>query len=269
LNMPFTPPVGPGFWQPAPPLFSPALGAGWGTLLPWTLETGSQFRPPGPPYAFQGTYQAAYLELFNYGIFPGLGPTTRTALETYTAFFFAVELPGQYTPPGQYLETSISLAQDNNFDRAETARFIALVGLAMADATIVAWDAKYFYVHWRPLTAIVNNTNSSLPSNPNWFPLLQITPPFPDYVSGHSTIGGALGRIWQNWFNRDTFRFTARSDSLPGVNAVYNSFSQFATDNAFSRVFAGVHFRKSCYDGYNSGVQVADWVWTHFLRPLA
>lgn len=266
-NLPYSTGGGPGKWVPAPPLFQDPIGAGWAQQPTWVLTTASQFRPPGPPFGLP-QYSAEYLEVFDKGIFPGLGPTTRTPLETYSALFFAVEAAGQTTPPGQYMETCFTIAQDNNFNRADTARFVALTALAQADAAITAWDAKFFYGHWRPLSAIINNTNASLPNNPNWFPLLELTPPFPDYVSGHSTFGGAVTRIWQNWFNTDNFRFRAKSDTLPGVSAVYNSFSQFATDNAFSRIYAGVHFRKSCLDGVNAGIQVADWVWTHALRPL-
>jgi len=268
LSTPYTPPVGQGFWTVTPPLFAGPLGAGWGTITPWTLLSGSQFRPQGPKQYDSPNWPAQYLELYNKGTFPGIQANTRTALETYAAIFFAVEAPGQTTPPGQYMETTYNIALDNRMNRADTARFVALTALAQADAAITAWDAKYFYGGWRPINAIRNNTNASLPVNAAWFPLIEITPPFPDYVSGHSTFGGAVTRMWQNWFNTDNFRYRVKSDSLPGVNAVYNSFSQFGTDNAFSRVWAGVHFRQACFDGVNAGIQVADWVWTHNLRAL-
>jgi len=258
---------GPGIWQPTAPGFEAPVGATWGQIQPWAIPAGNTFRPPLPPFQ-SPDFGAEYLEVFDKGVFPGAGLTTRTALETYSAIFFAVELPGQSTPPGLYMETAYLIAKDNNFNRADTARFVALTAIAQADAAVTAWDAKFFYGGFRPVNAIINNTNQSLPSNPNWRPLIEATPPFPDYVSGHSTFGGAVTRIWQNWFNTDTFRYRVRSDSLPGVNAVYNSFSQYATDNGFSRVFAGVHFRKSCADGINAGIAVADFVWQNVLRPL-
>jgi hypothetical protein len=267
LSAAYTPPTGQGFWQPSPPLFAGPLGAGWGTITPWALTSGSQFRPSQPPF-LAPDYATQYLEIYNKGVFPGIQPTTRTPLETYAAVFFAVEAPGQSTPPGQYIETTINLALDNRLNRADTARFVAITAIAQADAAIVAWDAKYFYGGWRPINAVRNGTDPNLPTNQAWLPLIEITPPFPDYVSGHSTFGGAITRTWQNWFNTDSFRFRVKSDSLPGVNAIYNSFSQFQTDNAFSRVWAGVHFRKACLDGVNAGIQTADWAWTHVLRPL-
>jgi hypothetical protein len=267
LSAPYTPPVGQGFWQPTPPLFAGPLGAGWNTVTPWALTSAAQFRPPLPPFQ-SPDFATEYNELLNKGVFPGVAPTTRTPLETYAAIFFAVEAPGQSTPPGQYMETTYNLALDNRLNRADTARFVALTAIAQADAAITAWDAKYFYGGWRPINAIRNTTDPNLTANPAWIPLIEITPPFPDYVSGHSTFGGAITRIWQNWFNTDAFRYRVKSDSLPGVNAIYNSFSQFQTDNAFSRVWAGVHFRKACFDGVEAGIQVADWAWTHVLRPL-
>lgn len=270
ITTPYTPGTAYPDWVPTPPLFTPALGAGFGSVTPWALTSGNQFRPPLPPF-LSPDFAAEYIEIFDKGAFPGTEnrPSTRTPLETYAALFFAVEAPGQATPPGQYMETTFNIALDNGFNRADTARFVALTAIAQADAAIVAWDAKYFYNSFRPINAIRNNTNANLPSNPNWLPLLEITPPFPDYVSGHSTFGAAVTRMWQNWFQSDVLTYRVKSDTLPGVNAVYRSFSQFSTDNAYSRIWAGVHFRKACLDGIIAGEQTADWAFTHVLRPLA
>jgi len=270
LFVPFTFTFAPGTFVPSAPLFiNPPIGGRWGFVTPWTLTTGSQFRPPGPPFQFPALYQTQYLEVLGKGVRPGIGlPVTRTPLETYSAIFWTVELSGLTTPPGQYFETAYIIARDNKFNRAQTARFVALTAIAQADAAITAWDAKYFYFHWRPQSAIVNNSNATLPTVASWIPLLEVTPPFPEYVSGHSTFGGAVTRMWQNYFGTDSFRFTVKSDSLPGVNAVYNSFSQMATENGYSRVYGGVHFRKSCFDGIEAGIQIADWVYQRFLRPL-
>jgi len=268
-TVPFTFTGAQGTFVPSPPLFvNPPIGGRWGFNTPWTLTVGSQFRPPGPPFNFPALFETQLLEVIGKGVAPGLGiPVTRTPLETYAALFFAVELNGQQTPPGQYLEIGYTIARDAKLNRAQAARFVALTGLTIADCAIAAWDAKYFFFHWRPASAIINNTNSSLPTIPNWIPLLEITPPFPEYVSGHSTFGGGIAKMWQNYFQTDSFRFAIKSDNLPGVTAVYNSFSQFSTDNAYSRIWAGVHFRKSCLDAIITGQQVADWIWQGFLRP--
>ncbi|MCU0516713.1 MAG: vanadium-dependent haloperoxidase, partial [Oscillatoria sp. Prado101] len=71
----------------------------------------------------------------------------------------------------------------------EDTRMFALLNIALADAGIVAWDAKYAYDLWRPVTAIRQadtDGNPQTAADITWDPLIG-TPPFPSYVSGHST----------------------------------------------------------------------------------
>jgi hypothetical protein len=80
----------------------------------------------------------------------------------------------------------MELSQAKGLSLAANARMLAELNLAMADAAIVAWDAKYLYETWRPVTAIhdaADDGNSQTAPDPLWQPLL-ITPPFPEYVIG-------------------------------------------------------------------------------------
>ena len=86
----------------------------------------------------------------------------------------------------------------------------------MADAAIAAWDAKYTYAFWRPVTAIRNGDtdgNDDTVADPSWSPFI-VTPPFPDYVSGHSTFSGAAAVVLAALFGADEIAFTAESDFL-------------------------------------------------------
>jgi hypothetical protein len=93
------------------------------------------------------------------------------------------------------------------------------MNLAMADAAICAGDAKYFYDSWRPVTAIRNgdaNSAAATIDDSTWSSLI-ITPPFPDYVSGHSTFSGAASTVLAMFYGTDKTAFTSSSDFLPGV----------------------------------------------------
>ena len=79
----------------------------------------------------------------------------------------------------------------------DNARLFALLDISLADAGIAAWDAKYQYDFWRPITAIQKadtDGNANTIADANWQPLLT-NPPFPEYVSGHSTFSGAAETI--------------------------------------------------------------------------
>lgn len=149
------------------------------------------------------------------------------------------------------------------------ARVFALLNVAMADAAIACWDAKYYYQFWRPITAI---TNADLDGNPatdidlNWTPLLGVTPGHPEYVSGHSTVSAAaawvLGRIFG-----DNTPFRVDSERVPGVWRAFHSFSSAVLEVNDARVFAGIHYRTSCLDGNTVGRAVARFVMEHSMRP--
>ena len=103
---------------------------------------------------------------------------------------------GTYTPAGHWDNIAAQLARSQGLTLFESTRLLAQLNVAMADAAIVAWDAKYTFNQWRPYTAIreaLGDDNGSTAPDPDWTPLIA-TPPFPDYLSGHSTYSGAAGK---------------------------------------------------------------------------
>jgi hypothetical protein len=108
----------------------------------------------------------------------------------------------------------------------ENARLLALLNLAIADAAIGCWDAKYTYVFWRPITAISladTDGNPATMADPTWMPLFA-TPAHPEYPSGHSCLSGAAGRVLANYFGEHT-SFSVDSDVMAGVTRSFTSFS--------------------------------------------
>jgi len=94
------------------------------------------------------------------------------------------------------------------------------------------------------------------------------TPPFPAYISGHSTFGAALFRTLANFYGTDNVHFTLTSDEMPGVVRSYDSFSQAARENGMSRIYLGIHWSFDNIEGQATGNSVADYVSAHELLPV-
>ena len=177
--------TGPQFWQPPLGSSSPPLEPMAGTWKPWALTSGAQFRP-GPPPAFGSpAFRAAAQELVS---FSGRLDSQQQATAQLKAGG-----DGSPLPAGLIIEVvSDDLVRaarpDGEGTRLTTpriARALALVSVAMADAGVAAWDAKYTYWSPRPDRAI-----EALGLAPAWQPAVP-TPSSPSYPSGSAAFAGA------------------------------------------------------------------------------
>jgi membrane-associated phospholipid phosphatase len=275
VDVPYVPGNQPGQWRPTPPDYSPAWGPDWGQVTPFAITNPTAYLPPPPPALTSPAYAAAVNQVESLG---AKDSTTRTPDQTQIALFWAYDLPGMGPPPVHFNQViqEIALQQHNTFD--QNARLFGLANVAMADAGIVAWDTKYTYNMWRPITAIqLANTdgNPATVADPTWQPLgspgegrvPNYTPPFPSYVSGHATFGGALFTVLADFYGTDTMNFTLTSDELPGVTRSYTSFSQAALENAMSRVYLGVHYLFDSTNGINVGDAIGNTVYNTIMTP--
>jgi membrane-associated phospholipid phosphatase len=180
------------------------------------------------------------------------------------ALFWAGNTPGFWN---RIADTVV--ARHPRLGLLQKARVFAMLNLAMADAAIACWDAKYHYQFWRPITAITNadlDGNPVTDIDPDWTPLLGVTPAHPEYVSGHSTISAAAAWVLGRIFGDET-PFRIDSERVPGVWRVFSSFSSAVLEVNNARVFAGIHYRTSCLDGNKLGNAVAHFVMEHSMRP--
>ena len=264
-------PTVPGQWRQTGS--GPAVTPNWGSVTPWTLTSTTQFRPP-PPGGFTSLpallaspqYAAQVKDVQDLGRFDS---TLRTADQTRIAFFWANDVAGTYKPPGQLLRHTSLLAIERNLDTYSAAKLYTLVTLAMADAAIVSWGAKYDTPIdlWRPESAInlaEQDGNDATQPDKSWKPLsinrngVRFSPPFPAYVSGHATFAGAWAGVMKRYFGTDNVAL--RLDSVDPNERnfrTYSSFSSAATENARSRVYLGVHFQWDADAGLTAGDQVA------------
>jgi hypothetical protein len=272
------PGTAPGQWQPDP--LNPtqqAWGPGEGMVKPFVVASSKQFLPPAPPALNSQAYADALNQVESLG---ALDSTTRTADQTQAAHFWAYDRVGMGSPMVLYDEAIATVAQQMGNTPEQNARLFALEGLANADAGFTAWETKYLYNLWRPISAIRRANEDGNPlttADPNWKPLgapgdgvvPDFTPPFPTYVSGHATFGAATFELLADFYGTDAVHFTLTSDELPGVTRSFNSFSQAAQENGMSRIYLGIHFSFDNIEGQVVGRNVADYVMTHALQPVA
>src|SRR5882724_6282911 len=248
---------GPGVWIPTPPAFLPYLLPQWGFVVPFGMSGGSQFRPPGPPSLDSQRYAADYEEVKQLGALVG---STRTEDQTEIALFWA-DGAGTETPPGHWNSIAQIIGAGRGNTLEENGRLFALLNIAMADAAICSWDAKYTYHFWRPVTAI-----KFAEPQLNWMSFI-VTPPFPDYTSGHSTFSAAAATVLALFYGTEDLPFTTGSDFLPGVYRSFPTCLAAAGEAAVSRLYGGIHFRSANEDGLQAGISIGDWTDSRYLQP--
>jgi hypothetical protein len=266
-----------GQWRPTPPAFAPGAVPQFAYMTPWAIVAPSQFRPAGPPALTSARYAKDFNETKTMG---NMLSTTRTPDQTVYAWFWASATASfLWNNVAVSLVNSASSDPDQDGDRhshdghhdssLQEARLLAQLNVAIADATIACWDAKYTYVSWRPVTAIPladTDGNPNTLADPAWMPLFA-TPAHPEYPSAHSCLSAAAGAVLANRFGERT-HFSVESDLMPGVLRSFQSFTSALDEVKNARIFAGIHFRFSTDDGETLGASVAEYVLDHAVQPV-
>lgn len=266
--------LGVGQWRPTPPANLPGAGPQYAYMTPWVMTSSSQFHPPGPPALTSSKYRDEFNETKTMG---SATSAIRTADQTVYAWFWA-------SASSNYLFNQVALdlsdhghdwdddgdqEGDHNDSSLDRAHLLAQLNLAMADAAIGCWEAKYAYEFWRPVTAIplaLTDGNPDTAPDATWTPLFA-TPAHPEYPSGHSCISGAAGAILSARFG-DRTRFSVHSDAMIGVTRSFKRFSTALEEIKNARIFAGIHFRTATDHGQLIGQSVAAWVLDHAVQAL-
>jgi hypothetical protein len=169
-----------------------------------------------------------------------------TAEQEAIARFWSDDPMLSSTPPGHWVAIYLKLAQQENLSGAKMAEGFARLGIAVADAFIGCWHSKFEYDLVRPVTYIRKLID------PKWEPLL-ITPPFPEYPSGHSVQSGAAVEVLESIFGK-AHAFDDDSHVEDGIAARhFASFEDAAQEAALSRLYGGIHYRAAIADGLVQG----------------
>jgi len=246
----------PGDYRPTPSAFAPPVFTNWGSVTPFVLSSGQQFRPAPPPPITSVAYARALNQVKSLGQDTS---TTRTADQTTQAKFW-----GAAPIWNVWNEVTQKLAVSQHASLQRTVTVFENLDLALADATIGLYDAKYHYLVWRPVTAIqLGNTigNPAITGNPTWNPLA-VTAADPSYPGAHATISQTAATVLSAFFG-DHQQLTVSSDGDPGVTRSFGSFQAAADEATLSRIFAGQHTMIDLVAGQQLGRQVAEFVLGH------
>lgn len=266
LMAPYDPKIRPGIWRPTPPAFADPVGTNWLYVTPFAMTSAAQFRPGPPPDLRSWDYAAALNEVKVLG---ALHSPYRNREQTEIAYFWADDFES-VSPPGRWNVIAEIIAERYDNTLSENARLFALLNIGLADACICAWDCKYTYDLWRPITAIreadTDRNHWTVPDR-HWKPLLT-TPAFPEYTSGHSTFGATAAVIMAHFFGSDNICFKLESTSPNAGPRTFRSLSQAASENGISRIYGGLHFSFANVEGLKAGRKIANYVYANSLRPV-
>ena len=265
-----------GRWQPDP--VNPgqeAWGPAWGEVQTFALDSGNQFMAPPLPDLTSQAYADAFNEVKMLG---SLNNSTRTPDQTNIGLFWAYDRVGMGTPMRLYNEVVRNIAVQEANTPAENAVLFAKTSVAVADAGIAAWNSKFEFDFWRPVTGIREADSDGNPNtlaDPNWTPLgapdddggVGFTPPFPTYLSGHATFGGALFGALIEHYNTDQLSFSLTSEELTGAIATrtFNTLTEAMAENGRSRVYLGIHWNFDDTEAQIVGQDIAQYI---FSRPF-
>jgi hypothetical protein len=242
----------PGAWQPTPSC--PSAGGSllqWRNLRPFAIERADQFRSAPPPALTSERYARGYNEVMRVG---SIDSAFRPQDRADVARFYAATAP---VPVWNSAAAQVAVEQGRSM--SENARALALMDVAIIDASASVFETKYFYDFWRPETAIHAS------GDPTWKPYI-VTPCFPSYGSAHGSLSNAARKVLERLYGPRHHLITLSNPAVAGVVLQYETFEQITQDINDARVYGGIHFRFDQETGSEQGRRVGAYVHRHILR---
>jgi hypothetical protein len=256
-----------GSWEPTPPDYMQGAEPHWNKIRLFVIDSAACFRPDTLPVAFSIDPDSEF-----YRNAKELVTASKTLdSNQYAMAAFWDDNPGvssvyghmkhikkKMTPGGHWMAITGHVAEKEKLSMAKTAELFAATSIAIIDAFISCWDAKYHYQTIRPVTYIHRHITVE------WQPLLQ-TPPFPEFPSGHATISAAAATVLTALAG-DNYAFTDSSEYRYGLPVrSFGSFMEAARESARSRFYGGIHFMPSNESGTQMGIKVGEKVVEKFV----
>ena len=246
----YQPPAADGLWTPtARAKGNPqsAMQPYWGENRPFVLTSGAECAPPPAVEYSLDNGSAFYAEAQEvYDIVQHITPE-----QLEIARFWADDPFRTSTPAGHWIAILTQVLEREGASLDVAAEGYARLGIAVADSFTTCWNAKFVYNLVRPVTYI------QAAIDPNWAPVL-VTPPFPEYPSGHSVVSGASAYVLTSLFGED-YALTDRTHDRWGLAPrSFDSFSEAAEEAALSRIYGGIHYRAAVEHGLEQGQCVAE-----------
>lgn len=257
----YHPDLAPGVWERTTRNRDPELPQ-WGLVRPFVLKSADEFRPPPPPRLDSGAYARDVNEVRKIG---GAESASRTKDQEEIARFWS-DFFYTTSPAGRWNEITCKELEGRGRTVRDKARLFAILNVTLADAGIAAWDCKYHYRFWRPVSAIhesLDDRNDATHPDKSWDSLLP-SPSHPDYVSGHSVFSAAAAAVLTRTLGVPKKRIVVTSREMPGVTRSFASYEEIAREAGRSRVYGGIHFSAANEQGALLGKKVAERVMGDF-----
>jgi hypothetical protein len=177
---------------------------------------------------------------------------------------FWISGPQKETTPGIWHLFALKLSQQRKHTVDQDIKLFFALANANFDAGIAAWDAKLAYNSVRPITAI------RMLIDPKWEPYIP-TPPFSEFVSGHSTLGAASAEVLRSFFGSDKFA-QSHIEPTTGIKLYWPTFSSAADEAGLSQLYGGIHFKDGDIEGRKLGRLAGKAVWQQtsaLFRPAS
>jgi hypothetical protein len=225
------------------------------------MQRPDQFRAYGPPDLTSAQYASDFEKVRELG---AATSTKRTAAQSETGRFYT-------EPPfGFWARNLRAIAVERNLETAQSARFFAMLHVALADSLIGCWDSKFYFNSWRPITAIVaadSDGNPATVADAAWLPLAT-TPPHPEYPAAHGCAAGAIAEALSAFFGTRKVSMTFNSTVPGSVLHVFDSTDDIPKEMIDARVYGGMHFPTSGRHGVELGQKVSKWMVKNYFKPV-
>lgn len=247
-----------GDWRPTFPGPGKPMGGIWGKARTYALKDDQKLCRKPIPYS---TDPKSHLYAQAIEVFSQNSPTLSYEAEWVGEFWSDDLVNLTFSPGVRFLAIGDQVLKLEKSNLETAVWMTAMIGMASNDAGIACWNSKYYYNVERPESYIQRVID------PTWEPALYnpltgdegISPSFPAYPSGHSTMGAAgaeiLGYIFGYGYKM-TDNCHANRVEFEGRPRVFNSFYDMGLENAWSRVPLGVHFRMDCEEGVRFGTEI-------------
>lgn len=258
----------------------------WGNVIPFALQNPSQFRPPPPPDYGTPTYRVYVQQVVDF--------TANMTDERKVIAEYWADGPASVQPPGHWCIFADYISERDRYTLDQDVKMFFLLGNAVFDAGIACWDGKRAYNTSRPITAIRNlyagqqirtflgpGVGFGMADGAAWLPYQSpnfITPPFPEYTSGHSTFSSASAEVLKRFTGSDDFGYAVNipagwatlDTNTPAqpLQLYWETFTEAAEEAGISRLYGGIHFLPANEEGRRCGRMVAEAVWNRGMEYI-
>jgi hypothetical protein len=233
----------------------------WPDVTPFAMTSPAQFRPEPPLKLDSVQWAADYNEIKELG---SKNSNKRSRKQSEDAHFWLVVGPQAYFP------IALQLVSTKKMGVVDSARFMALASVAMSDAIIAVFDAKYHYEFWRPVTAIRNGDLLNSPGiqrDAAWQPI-DNTPMHPEYPCAHCIVAASFAAVTEGVAGSDVPEISGTSPTAPGVIHRWTNMQAFVKEVSEARIWAGFHYRFSTKAGEDMGYKIGAYVVKNLLQPV-